>query len=227
MSSGADNIVSKIMSEAQGKADVNKADAQTKVEAILADGEKNAAAEKVKISEDAKKQAEMRYHQIISEAKMNARRAELGAKEEVIEEAFSKATEDLKAKAATDDPEYVDALIGMITEAATEIGGGDLIVLLKEEDISKVKGKLDSITDKIKSATIDRNKPANLNKIGKDVSSEVGVETTLEIGEPIETIGGAILKTRNGEIQVNNTIESRMLRFKKSLRSEVAKTLFN
>ena len=169
----------------------------------------------------------MRYQQIISEAKMNARRAELEAKEEVIEEAFNKATEDLTQKAATNDAEYVDALIGMITEAATEIGGGDLIVLLKEEDISKVKGKLDSITDKIKSATIDRKKPANLNKIGEAVSSETGIETTLEIGEPIETIGGAILRTRNGDIQVNNTIEARMLRFKKSLRSEVAKTLFN
>lgn len=227
MSSGADNIVSNIMSEAQAKIDANKADAQVKVDEILADGEKTAAAEKASISENAAKQADMRYQQIISEAKMNARRAELEAKEEVIEEAFSKASDDLTQKAATSDEEYVDALIGMITEAAAEIGGGDLIVQLKEEDIAKVKGKLDSITDKIKSATIDRKKPANLNKIGKEVSSEVGVETTLEIGEPIDTIGGAILRTRNGDIQVNNTIEARMLRFKKSLRSEVAKTLFN
>ena len=215
------------MSEAQAKADVNIAEAQTQVESILADGEKRAEATKVKIAEDATKQAEMRYQQIISEAKMNARRAELGAKEEVIEEAFNKATEDLREKAATDDEEYVEALIEMIKEAATEIGGGDLIVLLKEDDIDKVKGKLDSIADKVKSLIKDRNKPVNLNAIAKDVSSEAGVETTLEIGEPIDTIGGAILRTRNGEIQVNNTIESRMLRFKKSLRSEVAKTLFD
>lgn len=215
------------MSEAQAKADVNISEAQTQVEAILADGEKRAEAEKVKISENAKKQAEMRYQQIISEAKMNARRAELGAKEEVIEEAFNKATEDLKNKAATDDEEYVEALIEMIKEAATEIGGGELIVLLKEDDIDKVKGHLDSIADKVKSLIKDRNKPVNLNEIAKDVSSEAGIETTLEIGEPIDTIGGAILRTKNGEIQVNNTIESRMLRFKKSLRSEVAKTLFD
>ena len=227
MSSGADNIVSNIMSEAQAKADVNIAEAQTQVESILADGEKRAEATKVKIAEDATKQAEMRYQQIISEAKMNARRAELGAKEEVIEEAFNKATEDLREKAATDDEEYVEALIEMIKEAATEIGGGDLIVLLKEDDIDKVKGKLDSIADKVKSLIKDRNKPVNLNAIAKDVSSEAGVETTLEIGEPIDTIGGAILRTRNGDIQVNNTIESRMLRYKKSLRSEVAKTLFD
>lgn len=226
MSSGADKIVSNIMSEAQAKADENKSQAQVKVDAILADGEKRAEATKVKISEDAAKQADMRYQQIISEAKMNARRAELGAKEEVIEEAFSKATEDLTNMANTNDSEYVDALVEMIKEAAVEIGGGDLIVLLKEEDIPKVQDKLESIVGLIKSL-IKREKPSDLSAIATEVSQETDVETTLEIGEPIDTIGGAILRTRNGEIQVNNTIESRMLRFKKSLRSEVAKTLFD
>ncbi|WP_407415673.1 V-type proton ATPase subunit E [Methanobrevibacter sp.] len=226
MSSGADKIVSNIMSDAQAKADVNKSEAQVKVDAILADGEKRAEATKVKISEDAAKQAEMRYQQIISEAKMNARRAELGAKEEVIEEAFSKATEDLTNMANTNDSEYVDALVEMIKEAAVEIGGGDLIVLLKEDDIPKVQDKLETIVGLIKSL-IKREKPSDLSIIATEVSRETDVETTLEIGEPIDTIGGAILRTRNGEIQVNNTIESRMLRFKKSLRSEVAKTLFD
>ena len=226
MSSGADKIVSNIMSDAQAKADVNKSEAQVKVDAILADGEKRAEATKVKISEDAAKQAEMRYQQIISEAKMNARRAELGAKEEVIEEAFSKATEDLTNMANTNDSEYVDALVEMIKEAAVEIGGGDLIVLLKQEDIPKVQDKLETIVGLIKSL-IKREKPSDLSAIATEVSNETAVETTLEIGEPIDTIGGAILRTRNGEIQVNNTIESRMLRFKKSLRSEVAKTLFD
>ena len=226
MSSGADKIVSNIMSDAQAKTDVNKSEAQVKADAILADGEKRAEATKVKISEDAAKQAEMRYQQIISEAKMNARRAELGAKEEVIEEAFSKATEDLTNMANTNDSEYVDALVEMIKEAAVEIGGGDLIVLLKQEDIPKVQDKLETIVGLIKSL-IKREKPSDLSAIATEVSLETDVETTLEIGEPIDTIGGAILRTRNGEIQVNNTIESRMLRFKKSLRSEVAKTLFD
>ena len=226
MSSGADKIVSNIMSEAQAKADENKIEAQAKVDAILADGEKKAEATKVKISEDAAKQADMRYQQIISEAKMNARRAELGAKEEVIEEAFSKATEELTNMANTNDPEYVDALMEMIKEAAAEIGGGDLIVLLKEEDIPKVQDKLETIVGLVK-ALIKREKPSDLGLIATEVSLETDVDTTLEIGEPIDTIGGAILRTRNGEIQVNNTIESRMLRFKKSLRSEVAKTLFD
>ena len=161
---------------------------------------------KNKILDNGKKQSDMKYQQIISEAKMNARRAELGAKEEVIEAAFAKATEDLKAKASSDDAEYSESLIKMIEEATEELGGGDLIVQVKESDVAKVEG--------------------HLKKLSADLATKTGVSTTLVLGEPIDAIGGAILKTRNGDIEVNNTIESRLDRFKGLLRSEVANVLF-
>lgn len=207
MSSGADKIVSNITSKAQKQVDEIIQSAQTEVDSILAQGEKTALVERNKIIEDGKKQADMRHQQIISEAKMNARRAELGAKEEVIEMAFSKAMENLKNKSSTNDKEYVDALVKMVKEAAIEIGGGDLLISVKESDKSKIQGSLSTIAS--------------------EVSSKTNNQTNLEFAEPIDTIGGAILKTKNGEIEVNNTIESRQARFKKSLRSEVANVLFN
>ena len=103
MSSGTSKIVESIMSEAQGKADVIIQDANAEVSAIQAKAEKTAEAEKTKILENGKKQSDMRYQQIISEAKMNARRAELGAKEEVIEAAFNQAIGELKTKASSND----------------------------------------------------------------------------------------------------------------------------
>ena len=121
MSSGTDKIISSIMSEAQDKADKNIQEAQAKVNIVTNDANKEAEAEKNKILDSGKKQSDMRYQQIISEAKMNARRAELGAKEEVIEAAFAKATEDLKAKASSDDAEYSESLIKMIEEATEEL----------------------------------------------------------------------------------------------------------
>jgi V/A-type H+-transporting ATPase subunit E len=144
----------------------------------------------------------MRYQQIISEAKMNARRAELGAKEEVIEAAFEKATNQLKEKAASGDEEYDDALTKMIKEAADEIGSKDLIIQLNEADTKKFKDQL------------------------SDVSTFQIEDITFELGEPIDTIGGAVLKTSNGDIEVNNTIEARLERYKSILRSEVAEVLF-
>ena len=202
MSSGTDKIVSSIMSEAQEKADVIIQDANAEVSAITAKAEKTAEAEKIKIQENGKKQSDMRYQQIISEAKMNARRAELGAKEEVIEAAFDKATDELKNIASSGSDEYDDSLSKMIKEAVDELGSKDLIIHLNEADTNKFKSQLDS------SSTFQID------------------DINFQLGEPIDTIGGAIVKTKSGDIEVNNTIESRLERFKSVLRSEVANVLF-
>ena len=204
MSSGTSKIVESIMSEAQEKADLIIQDANAEVSAIQAKAEKTAEAEKTKILENGKKQSDMRYQQIISEAKMNARRAELGAKEEVIEAAFNQAIGELKTKASSGDDEYEDSLSKMIKEAADEIGGNDLIIQLNEADTNKIKQELSAD--------------------GADSFQLEGINFT--IGEPIDAMGGAVLKTVNGDIEVNNTIEARLERFKSILRSEVAEVLF-
>ena len=204
MSSGTDKIVSSIMSEAQEKADVIIQDANAEVSAIQAKAEKTAEVEKTKILENGKKQSDMRYQQIISEAKMNARRAELGAKEEVIEAAFNQAIGELKVKASSGDDEYKDSLSKMIKEAADEIGGNDLIIQLNEADTNSLK--------------------QDLSASGSDSFQLNGINFT--VGEPIDAMGGAVLKTINGDIEVNNTIEARLERFKSILRSEVAEILF-
>jgi len=206
MSDGADKIVSSIISEAQSKADVITQEAEKEAALIAEEGQKEAALEKEKIRENAQKQSAMKYQQLISEAKMNSRRAELEAREELIESAFKRAEDELKKIASTDSDEYKESLKKIITEASVEIGGGDLILSLKEDDVAKVKDAIPAIE--------------------KDIEKNTGTKTTLEIGENINTIGGAIVKTKNGEIEVNNTIEARTLRFKKVLRSEVAKVLF-
>ena len=204
MSSGTSKIVDSIMSVAQEKADVIIQDANAEVSAIQANAEKTAEAEKTKILENGKKQSDMRYQQIISEAKMNARRAELGAKEEVIDAAFNQAIGELKVKASSGDDEYNDSLSKMIKEAADELGSDDLILQLNEADTNKFKNDLSSQ--------------------GTDSFEIEGIKFTL--GEPIDAIGGAVLKTSNGDIEVNNTIEARLDRFKSILRSEVAEILF-
>ncbi|MDI9618116.1 V-type proton ATPase subunit E [Methanothermobacter sp.] len=205
MSSGAEKIVSSIMSEAQAKADAIIQEAEKEAAGILEEGEKRARMASERILESARKQADMRYQQIISEAKMNARRAELEAREEVIQEAFRKAEEELQNLASSSSDEYVSALKAMIKEAAVEIGGGELTVSMKEGDDSLDLG---------------------LDKIAAEVEAETGKKTTLEVGDSIRTIGGAVVRTKDGLVEVNNTVEARMSRFKKALRSEVAKVLF-
>ena len=90
----------------------------------------------------------------------------------------------------------------MIKEAADEIGTDDLIIQLNEADTNQFKSEIS---------------PGNTFEVE-------GIK--FELGEPINAIGGAILKTSNGDIEVNNTIEARLERFKSILRSEVANVLF-
>ena len=190
------------MSEAQEKADVIIQEVTAEVSAIQAKADKTAEVEKTRILENGKKQSDMRYQQIISEAKMNARRAKLSAKEEIIEAAFEKAVSELEQKASSQSADYEDSLIKMIKEAADEIGGDDLIIQLNEADTNQFKGEISS-----------------------DNTFDVeGIK--FKLGEPINAIGGAILKTSNGDIEVNNTIDARLERFKSILRSEVANVLF-
>lgn len=207
MTSGADKIVSSIIQEAETEANAIIEKAETEANSIIETGEKKANLEKEKILDEAKKQSQMKYQQIISEAKMNARRADLEAKEELIEESFHKAQEKLKQIAFTSSAEYKQSLLEIITEAALEAGGGDLVVQLKEDDVAKIKDSLSNIESR--------------------VQKETDTKTNLEIGDNINIIGGAIVKTKNGEIEVNNTIEARIDRFKKTLRYEVAKILFD
>jgi len=207
MNSGAAKIVSSILSDAQSKADSIIQEAEKEAALIVKEGEKEASLLKEKIMENAKKQSAMKYQQLVSEAKMNARRAELEAKEEIIESVFKNALEELQKIASTSSPQYKESLKKIIHEASFEIGGGDLILSLKGEDVQKIKDIIPSIE--------------------KDTEDKTGKKTTLEIGENIKTIGGAIVKTKNGDIEVNNTIEARMQRFKKVLRAEVAKVLFS
>ncbi|MDI6723222.1 MAG: V-type proton ATPase subunit E [Methanobacterium sp.] len=206
MKSGADKIVSSIISEAQSNADAIIQESEKETALIIEEGEKEAVLEKEKILENAKKQANLKYQQLISEAKMNSRRAELEAREEVIENAFKRAEEELQKIASTSSEEYKESLTKIIEEASIEIGGGDLVLSLKEEDIDKIKNSIPAMENTIEGKT--------------------NTKTTLEIGESIKTIGGAIVKTKNGDVEVNNTIEARIQRYKKVLRSEVAKVLF-
>ena len=206
MSVGSDKIISSIQSDAQQKADEILSKATTQCDEINAAGELKAEEEKEQILASAEKQAEMKYQQIISEAKVNSRRNELESREELIEKAFRVASEKIEKQASENSANYVDSLKTMIKDASVQVGGSQLEILVREDDVDNVKSMIDEVSEY--------------------VTKETGNETSFIIGEPIDIIGGAIVKTVDGEIEVKNTIEARMLRYKKYLRSEVAKKLF-
>lgn len=206
MSVGADKIISNIQADAQLKADEILSKASKQCDEITEAGNVKAEEEKNNILASANKQADMKYQQIISEAKVNSRKKELESREELIDKAFRVASEKIEKQASENSANYVEALKTMIKDASLQVGGSQLEILVRADDVDNVKSMI--------------------NEVSEYVTSQSGNETSFIIGEPIDIIGGAIVKTVDGEIEVKNTIEARMLRYRKYLRSEVAKKLF-
>ncbi len=207
MSVGADKIISSINADAKAQADEILSKASAQCDEISATGNEKAEEEAAQIISSAEKQADMKYQQIISEAKVSSRRKELEAREELIDKAFRIASEKIEKQASENSTTYVDSLKNMIKDASLQVGGNQLEILVRADDVDNVKSMI--------------------NEVSEYVTKETGEETSFIIGEPIDIIGGAVVRTIDGEIEVKNTIEARMLRYKKYLRSEVAKKLFS
>lgn len=206
MSSEAGKIVESILTDSQKKADQIINEAEERATEITEQGKVNSQEEEKNIIENANKEAEIRKQQIISDAKLNSKRKILEAREELVAAAFQKAIEELGKIASSESEDYIKSLTTLIEEASLEIGGGNLKISVKEEDIKKIE--------------------PSLSNLEKAVSEATGNKTTFSMGETIDTIGGVVVKTADGNIEVNNTIEARMERFRGLLRLEVAKVLF-
>lgn len=101
-----------------------------------------------------------------------------------------------KLKEVISSEEYEKILKDLIREAISTIGREDIEVLCRKEDEKVVK------------------------KIIKDLS---GVELAKD---NISTIGGVIVRSKDRQVQVDNTFEARLTRMRDDLRIEVAKILF-
>lgn len=165
MSVGADKIIANIKADAQAKADEIICKATAESEKIIADGEVAAQNESDSILASAQKQADMKYQQIISEAKVNARRKELEAREELIEKAFRVASEKIEKQASENSANYVESLKTMIKDASLQVGGNQLEILVREDDVENVKSMIDEVSEY--------------------VTSETGNDVSFIIGEPI------------------------------------------
>ncbi|MDI6860104.1 MAG: V-type ATP synthase subunit E family protein, partial [Methanocellales archaeon] len=103
--------------------------------------------------------------------------------------------------------DYSVILCDLIKEAAMSAGGGDLEVLLSEDE-----GKYVSQCD--------------LDKIAEEVSKEVSKTRIVLSDGALTGLGGVIIKTKDGRIEVNNTFEKRIERHSSTLRAEIVKVLW-
>lgn len=94
----------------------------------------------------------------------------------------------------------------MIIQGIKELGEEKVVVASNKETISLLK--------------------KHLEEIKKDAKETLGKDVEIEIGTPIETMGGVVIYNSDRSIRIDNTFEARIERFQSDLRSIIAKTLF-
>jgi V/A-type H+/Na+-transporting ATPase subunit E len=195
-----DREVSEVLQKAREEAESIKKAAQQKVEEegqrILSYGERVAALE---------------GQRIIAEKKLEVRRKKMDAQEEAIAASFDSATkflEELAEKGEQDSIVYKDILFDLVASACEIVAGKKVEIALNKRD----RGRFEEKTMGELSRFVKK-------KTGKDISLSLAHTT-------IPCLGGVIIRDLEKQLEVDNTLESKMDRLRESIRVDVAKLLF-
>ena len=152
----------------------------------------------------AESEAELNKLNSIANSKIKAKWVVLSKKETWIDNVLNEAKNELKV--LTQSKNYLPILEKLITEAGVILGGKELEVILNTQDSAL---------------------PLKLDNLAKEIGEKTGVETKLKLSkEKTEVIGGAIVRTADGKVIMDNTFDDILRRREKELRSEIAEILF-
>ncbi len=194
---GVDKIISKIESDTKAEMQHIKADAMQEAKKILDEARRQGEQEHTKIIERGKKDIDTSVNRIKSGARIDAMRTVIGAKDQVISRCFAEAREALSKLANT--KKYENILRDSIDDGAKLIGN-DVIILCNKKDKRAIKKVISGMPKK-----------------GLKIS--VGKEN-------IDTIGGVVVKSKSGNVIVNNTFEAILERQSNELRHEISRILY-
>lgn len=194
------NITSKILRDAEGRKESILATAEEEKNKILSKKVASAKELEKEILEKAEIEAKSKKERVISGAKLKARNEKLAAKQEVIEEVFSKSVETL---CKLNDREFVKFIKDSIL--SLNIDGDETLIL--NNDGQKIVSK----------------------EVVAEINAELkakGLKGEIKISETIGSFRGGFILEKGG-VEINNTFESLVDSLKDQLEFEVAKVLFN
>ena len=135
----------------------------------------------------------------------------MDAQEEAIAASFEegkKVLEELAEKGKRDNLVYKDIMFDLIASASEVVAGNKLELVFNQRD-SKTFNKemLREASELVKKRS------------GRDISLALTDET-------IQYLGGVVVRDMEKQVEVDNTLETRLNRLKESIRVDVAKILF-
>ncbi len=208
---GVQNIIKEIEKTSDSRVSELLSDAKAKADEIIRLAGQDATEKSGQVLMKAEQEAKRNTQRILAEARIKARRDEIAVREELVNKTFEKAAESLQTITAGENQgkiSYKDVLISLIKEAAISSGADRLEVFARKADNNILTPEL-------------------FDNIAKDVHRETKVKPSLQLSEESITVnGGAVVRSVDGKVRVDNTFEARLERFKETIRTEVAMELF-
>jgi len=211
MAGGVDKILEQIEKTAEEKAAGILAAAREKADALLAQAREQAAEKERAARARGEQEARRESQRILAEARIQARRARVKAREDTVRQAFAQARTMLQTLAdsgAAGGFSYAAVLKRLIVESIAAADCDELDVQVRQADRALLTD------DVLEAVAAEAGRAA-----GRTVSLALSPET-------IAASGGAVLRSRDGRVRVDNTFEARTARFMDAIRTRVAKELF-
>jgi V/A-type H+-transporting ATPase subunit E len=155
-------------------------------------------AERTKIIESAKKQAENLKRQIVGSSRLSARNKELMMIEADVNSAFEKAR--TKLANSGNDNAYKTLMAKIVEDSLPSVGSDEVIIECTKNDAELVK------------------------KIVADLSKKSKVKVRVS-DQPINALGGIRVRSADGTMSFDNTLDSRIERLKPLIRKNIARML--
>ena len=207
MESEAQRIIDRILQDAKEEAESLVAKAQSSAEMLLEDRRQSSIqrAEKDKhpTLKRAESEAEVVRGKAIADAKIRAGWMVLSEKVRLVTSVLDEAKSRLEYLHKSE--KYTAFLEKMIVNAGAVLHGGELEVMLNENDSSLA---------------------LKINVLAEAIAEKTGVKTQLVLSDERIDALGVIVKTADGRIVVDNTFEAILKRREKELRLKIAKMLF-
>jgi V/A-type H+/Na+-transporting ATPase subunit E len=150
------------------------------------------------IISNAEKKAENLKRQVIGSSKLSARNKELVLIEQAVNDVYVKAKEKLVSYSENSD--YKNMLIKNLEESIPNLGSNDIIIECLKKDVDLFKKQTESLSLKY--------------------NKKIKIQSNLK-----NSLGGFKVKSSDGSITLNNTLDSRIESLKPLIRKNIAQIL--